>query len=724
MAGSALMAFGAVAFFMPHDIVPGGFSGFALILFRLYENTPVAPWFGPGIVIIILNIPLHIVSWKIRGRTFSILSLIGTLSFSLFLELFIRLNLNYHLENLTQNPILAVFYGAIIAGVGFGILIRRGGSTGGSDMLSSLLNSKNPKLSFGTILFIIDGFVVVLSGVVSTVIASTTPIHIPCDYYPYCYYPYCYYPYCHYVTRFTLALEPALLAVLGIFLASVVADYVIVGKNRAMSFFIVCKDPKTMAKAIYARMDRGITSLKAKGMYSDTEREVLLCVVKRREAIKLKRIVFETEEGAFVFSHNIGEVFGEGFMVPDKGRVTVDKNLTPLVNIFGDGIKIGKKGLLGVEIEHFVVDKKTNKTASYFGDGGIEDILKELAPLYSEKIYSQNHLIALKRNNLLVSLEPAGQLEVSIGEFWELNKIADIYNEFLAELQLVLDSFNLKLVTEGYHPLSKASDMRLLPKERYRLMDEYFKTVGDKGLYMMRGTGATHVAIDYFSENDFVKKFRLANILSPLLIHLTDNCKSFEGKSNKTKMLRHKIWSGVDKARCGIIPNIYSFLDYAKYIYDTPPIFLLDGEYIKDTGNAPLSKVLAHDTLSHANAEHVLSMVFPYVRLKHFLEIRTADSMPFNYVMSYLALIKGLFYSDKAIGSLLKYFEEIDDADITQAFDALVKNGYRATVYKMNASDLYDKLFALAGELLNEEEKDLLAPLRKLVENKKVLTGV
>jgi|GEM_PF-61217 len=692
IAGSALMAFGMIAFFMPHYIVPGGFSGFAMILFRLYEHTAMR-WLGPGIVVILMNIPLIIVSIKIRGRAFGVLSLIGTVAFSLFLELFILLNLDYHLSAITGNPILAVFYGSIIAGIGFGFLVRRGGSTGGSDMLSSLLNSINPKLSFGTILFIIDGLVVLLSGVVSTILASIA------------------------YGNFTLDLEPALLAILGIFVASFVADYVIVGKNRAMSFFIVCKDPKAMTKAIYARINRGVTSLKAKGMYSDKEREVLLCVVKRSQAIMLKRIVFETEEGAFVFSHNIGEVFGEGFMVPDKNRAQLNKALAPFTKIFNKGIKDCKNGLLGLELEHFVVDKKTNLSVSFFGKGGVEAILKELAPLYDQKIYSQNHLIALKREHLLVSLEPAGQLEVSIGEFYELDKIAEIYNRFLKEISPILNKFNLKLITEGYQPASKAESLDLLPKARYRLMDDHFKHSGDMGLYMMRGTAATHVAIDYFSEEDAMAKFRLANILSPLFVFLTDNCKVFEGEINNQKMLRHKIWQGVDEVRCGIVRGVNSFNDYAKFIYDTPPIFVLEGEDIKDTGKTSLAKIMHDGHLSTANAEHALSMVFPYVRLKNFLEIRTADSMDFNLALGYVALIKGIFYNQNALDILLKEFEAVVDADIYISFDALMADGLQASVYGMAASELFSKIFSLASEALVESERILLESLKGLLNN-------
>ena len=416
-----------------------------------------------------------------------------------------------------------------------------------------------------------------------------------------------------------------------------------------------------------------------------------------------------------------------------------------LLKVFEDGIKGKGGGLLGLEIEHFVVDKATQKTVSYYDE--IEQILCDISCFFDEKIYqpskfsclqgkicdhrkdlnlrplgrniaegdgtqglpwgfntlySGDFLIALRRQHLLVSLEPAGQLEVSIGEFLELEKFNYEYEKFINEIAPVLDKRGLELKNLGYHPVSKASDMPLLPKERYKLMDEYFKTSGETGLYMMRGSAAVHVAVDYFSEKDAVNKYRLSNLLAPLFIFLTDNAQVFEGEENYRKMLRHWIWAAVDCDRCGIVPNITSFKDYANYVLSRPII-------IKDENNSPF---------------HELSMVFPYVRLKNFIEIRTADSMPIEYALSYLALIKGIFYNEHAINVLLDKFQSVDEDSIIDAFDQLIEYGYDAKVYGYKIGDLFKELFALAEKTLSKTEKENLQLLKNLVKQQKILAEI
>ena len=289
IAGCTLMAIGAIAFFMPHDIVPGGFSGFAIVLFRLYYNTPMS-WLTPGILVIIMNIPLFIVAIKIKGRMFGVLSVVGMVSFSLIIDLFIHLDLYELLAPVTDgNPLFATLYGGLLSGLGWGILVRRGGSTGGTDTLSNILHTKFPRLNYGTFLLFVDGFVVLFSGLVFGILE--TPVH---------------------------GVQSALFAFLGVFLTSMIAEYIIGGKNRATAYYIICADPAKMSNVIMERVKRGVTALEARGIYKNEQREVLLCVIKRAQAIHLKRVVFEVDPNAFMFSQNTQEVFGKGFLTEVK----------------------------------------------------------------------------------------------------------------------------------------------------------------------------------------------------------------------------------------------------------------------------------------------------------------------------------------------------------------------------------------------------------------------
>jgi len=298
LVGCLMMAVSAIVFFIPYNVVSGGFSGFAFALSWLYEDTFMS-WLSPAILIIIMNVPLFIIAIKIKGRNFGIMALIGTVAFSIFIFVFeileLTFNLNYYFIQITNNePLLATLYGGAVSGIGWGLLVRRGGSTGGSDMLSSVLHAKYPLLNYGTILLMIDGFVVLFSGFVNAIIYQGNDNAI-----------------LHGINRM-------LFSFIAIFLTAMIADYIIVGKNRAVTYFIICDKPQEMADAIVQNIRRGVTALTARGVYNNTDREVLVCVVKRSQSINLKRLVFEIDKKAFMFANATNEVYGQGFLTDLK----------------------------------------------------------------------------------------------------------------------------------------------------------------------------------------------------------------------------------------------------------------------------------------------------------------------------------------------------------------------------------------------------------------------
>ncbi|MDR2201784.1 MAG: YitT family protein [Clostridiales bacterium] len=291
VAGTFIMAVGNMAFLNPYDIVPGGFTGFSIVLNKVF-----VPFVTPGVISLILNVPLFIAAFKIKGRSFSLMSLVGTVAYSVFIDLIPMLRLD--LAALTDNALLAAIYGGILLGFGYGIVIRTGGSTGGSDALAGIVTAKKPSASFGTVLLFIDAFVVLFSGAAFSIKYGGIRYGIP----------------------------PALYAFLVIYLSARIADYVIEGKTSSRAYFIFCSDPDLMAAEILSRVRRGVTALSAKGMYTGREKLVLYCVVLRTESALLKRVVFESDPSAFVTSANTNEVFGEGFArhtvykKPDGGK--------------------------------------------------------------------------------------------------------------------------------------------------------------------------------------------------------------------------------------------------------------------------------------------------------------------------------------------------------------------------------------------------------------------
>jgi len=387
------------------------------------------------------------------------------------------------------------------------------------------------------------------------------------------------------------------------------------------------------------------------------------------------------------------------------------KNISGIVDYFESGCK--KDKFLGLEIEHFVVEKTTRRSVSY--DGGVEGILRRLAPLYGEPIISEGHIIGIKREGADITLEPAAQLEISIGPARVIEEIAQVYNEFSRLISPILQESGFELVCAGYHPLSKVDDLPVIPKKRYSYMDEYFKTSGTMGKNMMKGSAATQVSIDYESEGDFKKKFRVANILGPFFAFLCDNTNVFEGKPFNWRMARTLIWNNVDPVRSMVFRKAldrgFGFKGYAEYVYNTPPIFYVENGETIYSGSKPASEIYADKLMTKEEIEHIISMMFPDVSLKKRLEIRMADSMPIDRALAYTALIKGIFYNEKSVDTLFEETQDLGNRDVAKAKSLLTEKGLESEVYGKSAADWIEKIHKMAFDGLSADEQKYLEPL-------------
>lgn len=304
----------------------------------------------------------------------------------------------------------------------------------------------------------------------------------------------------------------------------------------------------------------------------------------------------------------------------------------------------------GVELEHFIVQKDTKEAVSFYGEKGIEAVLKELLPFYEKQDYSKGHLIALARKDIAISLEPAAQLEVSISPQEDIAQIGRIYEAFVSEIQPILERYSYEMITAGYQPASKAEELELIPKERYRFMDRYFAKIGPYGRQMMRGTAATQVSIDYYSEEDFKEKYEIAYRLKDVLAGMFENTPVYEGSPYSKKGLRQMIWERTDKQRVDVevfMENgTLSFENYVDFVMQTPVIVgKKDGEdYYEER---TIGALCEERELTEVEMTHYMSMVFPMIRAKQFLEIRYTDSMPMDKVLEYVHLLKKLFADPK-----------------------------------------------------------------------------
>ena len=263
IAGLLLATLGYRLYLIPNNVAPGGFTGIGQIVNHL------APAVGVGMVNLILNVPLFLLSLRSMGLGFGLRSLAGSVGLSLLLDYL-------PVPAMTDDILLAAIFGGVLCGAGFGLVLRGRATTGGSDMLAALLHRRFPALKVSVCLFTVDATVVVVSG-------------------------------------FVFDASAAMYALISAFVMNVVMDQVLEGPGLARSHFIITTHGDEIAARIMQELDRGVTALDAKGMYSGEGRTMLLCVVSRMEAVRLRTIVFSVDPRAFVIAHNVHEALGEGF---------------------------------------------------------------------------------------------------------------------------------------------------------------------------------------------------------------------------------------------------------------------------------------------------------------------------------------------------------------------------------------------------------------------------
>ncbi len=402
-----------------------------------------------------------------------------------------------------------------------------------------------------------------------------------------------------------------------------------------------------------------------------------------------------------------------------------DRNREALVGYFESGCKPSARNV-GIELEHTLVHR-SGQAVSYLDADGQAAILERMADRYATVVKDdEGHITMLSDGNASVTIEPAAQIEISAGPFSDLSQAAACLDTFQDELERAAGK-DIDVLCVGYHPTMKAIDLALIPKRRYQIMNEYLGGISMYGICMMRGSAATQVSIDYRSEEDCLRKMRLANALVPLLSLMTDNAAVFEASLRPHQMMRTQIWNHCDPERCGTVPGVmeegFTWEAYAEYILDTPAMVDIS------TGEPRLSTktfgdIYANRIMTESDIEHALSVFFTDVRLKRYIEIRPADAMPAEYTIAYGALIKGLFYSDDSLDNLDALFGGITAQDIASAKDALMAQGYEGRVYGASAAALCDQLISLAATGLPAQETHLLKPLAALTASRCTLASL
>lgn len=332
-----------------------------------------------------------------------------------------------------------------------------------------------------------------------------------------------------------------------------------------------------------------------------------------------------------------------------------------LIEYLASGCKPKSEWKVGTEHEKFGFHRHNNQPLHYDEPGGIKAILQGLVEQFDwQPVYEGDNIIALKRDGCSITLEPGGQLELSGAPLSDVHQTCTETGVHLKEVKAVAEPMGSAFLGMGFHPLARREDISYMPKGRYEIMSSYMPKVGSLGLDMMKRTCTIQANLDFSSEEDMVKKFRVSLALQPLATALFANSPFTEGQDNGFVSYRSHIWTDTDADRCGIIPFVFEegmgFERYVDYMLDVPMYFVYrDGRYIDTAGlsfrdfmQGKLS-VLPGELPTMADWEDHLTTAFPEVRLKKFLEMRGADGGPWRRICALPALWIGLLYDQKQL---------------------------------------------------------------------------
>ena len=395
---------------------------------------------------------------------------------------------------------------------------------------------------------------------------------------------------------------------------------------------------------------------------------------------------------------------------------------------------------IGTEHEKFVYRTADHRAPGYDEPGGIHDLLMALTRFGWEPVIEGGKVIALAGSDGTVSLEPAGQLELSGAPLENLHQTCAETGRHLKQVKEVGAELGLGFLGLGMWPDKTRAELPIMPKGRYKIMLEHMPRVGTLGLDMMLRTCTIQTNLDYASEADMVQKFRVSLALQPLATALFASSPFTEGRPNGYMSYRSHIWTDTDPARTGMLPFVFEdgfgYERYVDYMLDVPMYFVFrDGQYIDAAGQSfrdflkgelpalPGEKPRLSDWNDH------LSTAFPEVRLKSFLEMRGADGGPWNRICALPALWVGLLYDQGALdaawdlvkGWSIEEQQALRDAVPSEGLDAPAPGGGTVGDLAPRVLDIAAAGLAARGEVnsMGDNEVGFLEPLRQIVKRGK-----
>jgi glutamate--cysteine ligase len=383
------------------------------------------------------------------------------------------------------------------------------------------------------------------------------------------------------------------------------------------------------------------------------------------------------------------------------------------VEQFHRAAKPRERWMIGTEYEKAVVDRRTGRAAPFSGPRGIEVVLRTLAERFGwEPKEEDGRTIALARGGASITLEPGGQLELSGEQCRTLHCTQAELETHVREIVGVGRELGLAFLGLGMQPVSGLDDIERVPKARYGIMFPYMARVGTLGQRMMKQTATVQANIDYSDERDAMRKFRLGMALAPLVNAMFANSSVSEGRLNGYMSYRGHIWTDTDNARCGLLRFAFregaTFADYVEWALDVPLYFILrGGRYQTSVTGIPFRRFLEDGvdgeraTLDDWNLH--LTTLFPEVRLKGYLELRSADSQPPERMLALPALVKGVFYEADCLEAGLDLVKRWSFEETVALYRDVHREALYARIRGVRLIELARELFAIAEEGLRRQ---------------------
>ena len=394
-------------------------------------------------------------------------------------------------------------------------------------------------------------------------------------------------------------------------------------------------------------------------------------------------------------------------------------NFDDIRQYYTNGAKPVCEHKFGLEYERISIDKTTLKTAHF---DNLVKIIKTFAQVMDwEILFDNNTIIGATNNKSSISLEPGGQMELSLEAQENILEIESKSKELLKTLDRIANFYNIDFLPCGLTPKSVHNNIEIVKKERYEIMAKTLKKSGKFAPIMMRETAGVQLNIDYENEKDAIQKIKLLSLISPFITGFFANSPIRNNKLTNYKSFRALAWKYTGKKRCGVFyKNIIdkenaTFDDYINAILDVPMVFAQkEGrkvqlferinfrEYMKENA------VTLEDYILHS------SLCFPDVRLKNCIEIRNHDSQDFKTTLCICAFYKGILSSD--FSEIFKDLNNINAKDIDSMGFLASRYGTDFEYKNISAKKYIKRLFKIARENLNEDEKKYLDVANKYLE--------